>query len=129
MNKLIGITSAILIVIMLGAGFCFGVSIARLPDEGALRLMLAKDRTHYLQTQQPTPQQEKAGKEALLKWKNAVYPEHSRLATLLVLGGTLNGLAEEDLVRYLGKPCERSAQCLKYNVSTLNEDYGYCGYR
>ncbi|MBX3074053.1 hypothetical protein KF728_29540 [Candidatus Obscuribacterales bacterium] len=124
MNKSIEITSAILVVIMTGAGICCGVLNARSPDEGALRSMLAKDSTYYQQTQQPTTQQEKAGTEALLKWHDAAYPEHGRLATQLVLGGTLNGLAEEDVIRYLGKPDERSAQCLKYNV-TADEDYCY----
>lgn len=96
MNKPIGITSAIIVVIMMGAGFCWGVSIARSPDEGELRSMLAKDGSYYQQTQQPTTQQEEAGKEALLNWHDAVYPEQSRLATHLVLGKTLNGLAEGD---------------------------------
>lgn len=124
MNKRIGITSAILVMIMMGAGICWGVLIARSPDEGGLRLMLAKEGTHYQQTQQPTTQQEEAGKEALLKWHEAVYPEHSRLATQLVLGKTLNGLEEDDVIRYLGKPDQQSAQRLKYNV-TADEDYCY----
>lgn len=59
---------------------------------------------HYTQEREPSPEQVKAGLEALRKWKDASPTKKNELADIIVLGKSLNGLTLDQTVSYMGLP-------------------------